>query len=1056
MKPICHFLFLLSLLTCLFLQPSVAQTTQASILGMITDENKQPVPGASVAVRNESTGFTSRTITNAKGEFTFREMPLGGPYTVNVTSLGFQEQKRTGYALNQGDVVRVNIALQSAAVSMQEIKVVGSGLKNKTENFGAATTVSAKDIARLPVNGRNFTSLIDLSPLSSGNNLAGQLGSSTNITIDGTSAKNPTSSSGTNTRIGGPYAISMEAIREFKVVTNQYDVTYGRSGGGTISTVTKSGTNTFSGSAFAFMRHDKLSSPNDIRGNKRQNDFSTYQYGFSLGGPIIRNKAHFFIAWDHQADARPLQLADIKTPEDEKRLNVTQSTLDNFLEIARGKYGVAETPQFGSFNKKRGTDAAFARIDWQLNERNLLTIRDNYVNDRAPLGRDDNTAINLYEVYANAKAVNNSLLATLRTTISPKMTNELKVQHLYTFEESSPGAQLPAQNIPRGIVERVKSNVNGKDVFTSIQLGGQRYSPEHFYNNVFQLVNNLYYNTNKANFTFGADVMYSHMNSLYGSEMNGRFYFTGMDNFNNMTPYRYAREVALADDPSVKQNIVSAALYAQMQTELFKGFEMIAGLRADYTTYLNKPNFNETVYQELGLRTDNSLRTFQLQPRLQFNWDINEQHRDYLRFGAAIFGSDINNYAMINNMLFDGTKVLTVDVQGAQVPAPNFVEYRKNPSTAPGKELFDKLGLPRIGTINMNGKDARIPVVYKTNLSYNHFFTDRFKMGLTFFATLARHNYMYVDRNMVDQPYFRLANEGDRGVYVPANTINPGNGYADWQNGRKSTKVGRVLELNSEGKVNQFAFVVDGTYRYFRDGEISFSYTWNDSKDNTSYNGDVANTATLSLMVKDDPRNLSVMSYSDNQFRHKVVFYGTAPSFWGINVGVRYSGIGGTRYSLAVNGNVNGDFVSSNDLAYVFDVNDPGVPAAIRNGLKSILDNPNVDNSIKDYLRKSSGKVAERNGGINSFYGVWDVRIAKKFNFGKSQFVELSGDFFNVANMFNKAWGASKVLGKQNLYSLGGFDPASSTYKYDVNVNSGVVVPSGNPWQIQLGIRYGF
>lgn len=1023
---------------------------------MITDENKQPVPGASVVVRNESTGFTSRTITNAKGEFTFREMPLGGPYTVNVTSLGFQEQKRTGYALNQGDVVRVNIALQSAAVSMQEIKVVGSGLKNKTENFGAATTVSAKDIARLPVNGRNFTSLIDLSPLSSGNNLAGQLGSSTNITIDGTSAKNPTSSSGTNTRIGGPYAISMEAIREFKVVTNQYDVTYGRSGGGTISTVTKSGTNTFSGSAFAFMRHDKLSSPNDIRGNKRQNDFSTYQYGFSLGGPIIRNKAHFFIAWDHQADARPLQLADIKTPEDEKRLNVTQSTLDNFLQIARGKYGVAETPQFGSFNKKRGTDAAFARIDWQLNERNLLTIRDNYVNDRAPLGRDDNTAINLYEVYANAKAVNNSLLATLRTTISPKMTNELKVQHLYTFEESSPGAQLPAQNIPRGIVERVKSNVNGKDVFTSIQLGGQRYSPEHFYNNVFQLVNNLYYNTNKANFTFGADVMYSHMNSLYGSEMNGRFYFTGMDNFNNMTPYRYAREVALADDPSVKQNIVSAALYAQMQTELFKGFEMIAGLRADYTTYLNKPNFNETVYQELGLRTDNSLRTFQLQPRLQFNWDINEQHRDYLRFGAAIFGSDINNYAMINNMLFDGTKVLTVDVQGAQVPAPNFVEYRKNPSTAPGKELFDKLGLPRIGTINMNGKDARIPVVYKTNLSYNHFFTDRFKMGLTFFATLARHNYMYVDRNMVDQPYFRLANEGDRGVYVPANTINPGNGYADWQNGRKSTKVGRVLELNSEGKVNQFAFVVDGTYRYFRDGEISFSYTWNDSKDNTSYNGDVANTATLSLMVKDDPRNLSVMSYSDNQFRHKVVFYGTAPSFWGINVGVRYSGIGGTRYSLAVNGNVNGDFVSSNDLAYVFDVNDPGVPAAIRNGLKSILDNPNVDNSIKDYLRKSSGKVAERNGGINSFYGVWDVRIAKKFNFGKSQFVELSGDFFNVANMFNKAWGASKVLGKQNLYSLGGFDPASSTYKYDVNVNSGVVVPSGNPWQIQLGIRYGF
>ncbi|WP_222596971.1 hypothetical protein [Chitinophaga pinensis] len=173
--------------------------------------------------------------------------------------------------------------------------------------------MTARDIARLPVNGRNFSSLIDLSPLSSGGNLAGQLGSSTNITIDGTSAKNPTSSSGTNARIGGPYALSMEAIREFKVVTNQYDVTFGRSGGGTISTVTKSGTNTFSGSAFLFYRADQLSSNYDIRGAKRVNDFSTKQFGFTLSGPIVKDKAHFFVAWDRQADARPLQLADIQS-----------------------------------------------------------------------------------------------------------------------------------------------------------------------------------------------------------------------------------------------------------------------------------------------------------------------------------------------------------------------------------------------------------------------------------------------------------------------------------------------------------------------------------------------------------------------------------------------------------------------------------------------------------------------------------------------------------------------------------------------------------------------
>ncbi|MVT09122.1 TonB-dependent receptor [Chitinophaga tropicalis] len=1054
MKHIYQPLFVL-LFCCLVSPHLLAQTTQASFTGTVTNETKEAVPGASILLRNESTGFSNRTITNAKGEFTFKELPLGGPYTITVSFVGYTEQKRTGYMINQGDLIKVDIAMQSSSVSMNEVVVSGSGLKNKTENFGAATTVTARDIARLPVNGRNFTSLIDLSPLSSGNNLAGQLGSSTNITIDGTTAKNPTSSSGTNTRIGGPYALTMEAIREFKVVTNQYDVTFGRSGGGTISTVTKAGTNTFSGSAFTYARADVLASNYDIRGNRRQNDFSTYQYGATLGGPIIKDKAHFFVAWDHQKDARPLQIADIQSAADEKRFNVSRTTLDTFLQIARGKYGVANSPQFGSFNKKRGTDNLFVRVDIQLNEKNLLTIRDNYVNDRAPLGRDDNTAINLYEVYADAQAKNNSLLATLRTVVSSRLTNELKVQHLYTFEESTPGSQLPSKNIPRAIVERVQSTVDGSNVFTSIQLGGQRYSPEHFYNNVFQLVDNVYLNTNKANFTFGTDIMYSHMNSLYGSEMNGRFYFTGVDNFNNMTPYRYAREVALAEDPSVKQNIISAALYAQMQTKLFPGFEMIAGLRADYTTYLNKPNFNQSVYTELGLRTDNSLTTFQVQPRLQFNWDINEKHRDYLRFGAAVFGSDINNYAMINNMLFDGTKVLSVDILSG-VPNPDFVEYRKNPSSAPGKELFDELGLARIGTINMNGKDARIPVVYKANISYNHLFTDRFKMGVTFFTTIARNNYMYVDRNMVDAPFFRLANEGNRGVYVPADSIKVNNGATNWMDGRKSKNVGRVLELNSEGKVNQFAFVVDGTYRYFRDGEVSFSYTWNDTKDNTSYNGDVANTATLSLMVKDDPRNLRKMTYSDNQFRHKVVFYGTSPTFAGFNIGIRYSGIGGTRYSLAVSGNVNGDFVNSNDLAYIFDVKDPNLPESIRKGIQGILDNPLADERLKEYIRKNSGKVAERNGGVNGFYGIWDLRATKKFRVHKSHNIELSADFFNVANIFKKEWGTYKTLGKQNIYSLGGFDKATSTYKYNVNVNTGVVVPSGNPWQIQLGLRYGF
>jgi hypothetical protein len=1050
-----YLLLLLLLFTCWLPTQTKAQTTQASIIGIITDEQKNPLPGATVMVRNESTGFTTGTATNVNGEFTFKQLPLGGPYSVNISSVGFGNEKRTGYALNQGDILRVDVQLKTVAETLEAVEVRASALQNQVGNFGAATSVTGRDIAKLPVNGRNFTTLIDLSPLSRGGNISGQLASSTNFTIDGMTAKNPTSG-GTTNRNGGPYAISMEAVREFNVVTNQYDVTYGRSGGGTVSTVTKSGTNTLSGSAFTYMRTNWLSSPYDIRGNKRDIEFSTYQYGFSLGGPIVKDKAHFFVVWDHQADARPLQIADIQTEADETRLNVTQSTLDQYLEIARGKYGVSNSQQFGSFDKKRGTDAIFARVDWQLNEKNLLTIRDNFVYDMNNLGLDDNSSINLYEVYGDVKSIDNSFLATLRTSVSNRLTNELKFQYLYTLEEATPGSQLPSQNIPRAIVERVGSVIAEKNVFTTIQLGGQRYSPEHFYNNVLQLTNNMYYNTDKINFTFGLDIMYSHLNSLYGSEMNGRFYFTGLDNFNNLKPYRYAREIALSEDHGVKQNIFNTAVYAQMQTGLAPGLDMLLGVRADYSNYVNKPNFNEIVYEDLGLRTDNGLSTFQFQPRVQFTWDVNERQRDFVRLGAGIFGSDINNYAMINNMLFDGTKVLSVDIQGANVPVPNFPGYRANPSTAPGTELFDLAGVPRLATINMNGDDAKVPVIYKANLSYNRIFNDRFKMGVSLFASLGRNNYMYVDRNMADQPFFTLSNEGGRGVYVPASTINPTNGATDWMQGRKTNRVGRVLELNSEGKVNQFAAVVDATFRYFRDGEVTLSYTWNDIRDNTSYNGNVANSATLSLMVQDDPRDLSRMTYSDNQFRNKVVFYGTLPTFYGFSVGIRYSGIGGTRYSLAVSGNPNGDFVNSNDLAYVFDPRDPASLEKYTTGINAILDNPNADEGLKDYIRESFGKIASRNGGENGFYGVWDLRIGKRFNTFRTQSLEISADIFNVANLLNKKWGTTKTLGKQNLYTLRSFDAASQNFNYDVNPNTGVVTPSGNPYQIQLGLRYSF
>lgn len=1013
-----------------------AQTTQASIVGKITGVKNAAQEKVKVTIVNESTGFRTETETNSKGEYIFKEIPLGGPYTVMVN-----DEKREGYSVNFGDQVTVNVDLGSEK-AIEEVVVVGN-LKNKIGNLGAATAITAKNIGILPVNGRSFTNLTELSPLSGRNgNLSGQLGSSTNFTIDGMTAKNPTSAGSTTSRSGAPFSISIEAVREFKISTNQYDVTLGRSGGGTISAVTKSGTNRFSGSAWEYLRTNWLSSPYDIRGNKRDNDFSTSQFGFSLGGPVIKNKLHFFVAWDHQLDSRPLQIADIRSHEDELRLNTTTATLNKFLNIAREKYGVGNTPQFGSFDKVRNSDAAFLRLDWQINDKNLLTLRNNFTYDVNKNGLVDNTAINFFESYGNDKNMDNSLLLTLRSNLKPNMTNELKVQHLYTFQDSYQNNEL-GHPVPRAIVENILSNIDGKDRGTNIQIGGHRFAQESFRNNVFQIVDNLYYNTDKIKYTLGADLMYTRARSVYGSEVNGRFHFreaaTNPDNlfnFSNFTPYRFYREVPLMDDPSVKSSIWNIGLYGQIQTKVARGLDLMAGLRLDYGGY-PKAGFNQKLFDEMGIRTDNQIKSFIIQPRFQFDWNINEGSKDFLKFGAGIFSSDINNYMVINNLVFDGRHLATVDVNPSQIGlTPDFNSYRNDYGSVPSLPQY------QLPTINYTGEDAKIPIVYKANISYTHFFNERFRAGIAGYMALGRNNYFYYDRNMAANPYFTLDNEGGRGVFVPVGSV-AANGNMNWKDGRINKNFGRVLELVSDGKVNQFSFVVDTSYRYWKDGEITASYTWSDIKDNTSYNGNVANSATLSTLVSSDPRNLR-MTYSDNQFRNKVVLYGNSPTIAGFTLGIRYAGIGGTRFSVTAGGNVNGDFVDSNDLAYIF----PDLTQAL-------IDNPEVGTALKDYITGYNNQIAERNGGKNGFYGVWDIRVAKKIRFEKIGAFELSVDIFNVANLLNKEKGINRSYGNTSLYRITGFDPVTKQLKYSLNT-SGLEPLSGNPYQIQIGAKYSF
>lgn len=311
---------LITFITTVFGSYSFGQGTDATIFGKVSDEKGEFVPGVTIRVKNESTGFQTGTVTNVNGEYQLQQLPLGKPYTITVSFVGYQTLKFSDYVLNQGDRLKVDAKLQSANTQLQEVIVSANSFVNKeAQRAGAAIAVTALQMKQLPMEGRNFTALTALSPLQGRNgSFGGQRTSSTNVTMDGANARNMY----TNGAVGnGPYTISQEAIREYQVSTNNYDVTQGRQGGGSVNAVTKNGTNTMEGSAFFFQRASQfklfgsnvfpMNSEYNANGTPRTTNIDQKQFGFSLGGALIKDKLHYFIAVDRQTETIPFQIAPV-------------------------------------------------------------------------------------------------------------------------------------------------------------------------------------------------------------------------------------------------------------------------------------------------------------------------------------------------------------------------------------------------------------------------------------------------------------------------------------------------------------------------------------------------------------------------------------------------------------------------------------------------------------------------------------------------------------------------------------------------------------------------
>lgn len=1064
-----------------------AQST-ATVSGFVNDASNKPIPGATVTVKNESTGFIDGTVSNEKGYFLFRNLTLGGPYTVTATIIGYNTEKQTGYTLTIGENLKLQFRLNDKSSELQEVIIrPQDDIFAKISPLGTAKKLGVQELKALPSYGRNFQDLASLSPMTgvspSGNPnlvIGGARESSTGVTLDGMSQRYMM-----NGGLLPIFTVSIEAVKEYEVATNNYDVLQGRQGGGSVNVITKSGTNDFTGSAFFYNRSNRLTSKNDYLGRPQKN-FNINQYGASLGGPIIKNKLHFFAAFDFEDRSTPVSVLDVRDLTTEKVEKISRANLDRFLNILSTKYGLSDpASQTGLFSLRPISRTFFGRLDWQLNSRNKLTFRGNYSSQKSefsPYAFPDNSGVK--ESYAKHEIELMSFMLNLKTSFSAKLNNDLKVQYLKAERDF-----LPYSNLPRGFVNIASVLEDGTKVSRNFQFGGNRIAPEKQGEKQLQLVENLYLQTGKFNFTFGTDNIITFTHTLNSNEQGGLFQFDNLDALDNLKASSYSRLVPLNPvngyTDYLNMTTFDVSAYAQAEYAINPKMNIRGGLRWDATVFATKPGYNPLVDQVLGQRTDKTAGDYRnIQPRLQFTYDIKGDQSSMLQVGAGAFSANIVHWAQLSNILQTGLNLSNVVYPKNGIPTPDYISYRKNISNVPGVP-------PNSGAIppyvNLIGEDFRAPMTWKANASFRQFFHKTIFAGVNIYYAYTNHNFRYVDQNMRDQPDFRLDNEGGRGVFAPANTIKVADKNPDaagvvtypvpYNAVTAHPELSRVLALNGDAHLWQIGSTVEAGIVLPKNGLISASYTYNKTEDDNSYNCCIARTSASGI-IADDPRVLDANRGSANgDFRHKVIVYGISPKFYGLQLGVKYVGISGNPWTPVVFGDITGDgsslTINNNKRAFLFDpatisANPNATPFEKRMADDLVKVMANSNNTAAAYMKSHLGQMAGRNVIYNKFWSNIDISLTYSIDKDlikslKKNRLILEAQVFNFGNLINKSAGKQMVVpgDNQQLLKTVGLDPyakdlGKNQYAYIVNPLFGQAVPANAPYQVQLGLRYEF
>jgi hypothetical protein len=1055
--------------------------TSGAITGIITDETGAPVESAQIQVTNTATGTRQGGLTREGGRFSIAGLEPGGPYTVVVRRIGFAPVTRENVRVPLGQAAQVNVTLTHQAAVLQAVSVTAAPTNAviSPTHTGVSTTISDSALRNLPTLNRNFTDFVSLVPQVATNTSALSGGGvnirQNGIQIDGASAQDMfgLGTTGQPGASAGAKSIPLESVKEYQVLLAPYDVRQGNFGGVLINAVTQSGTNDFHGTAYGFTRNQSFT-----RKQPYLTDFSKQQYGFSLGGPIIRNHLFFFVNPEWQRQQQPttgLYAGAAGLPVD-------QSYIDQFTQILKG-YGLSNPGDLGQVLQKSPNTNFFGRVDAYLPFDTRLVLRHNYASanqtsfSRSTAGANSpRLPLTSYQYqYSNTS---HSSVAEFLSNFSSGVFNELLLNYTTIHDFRTVPVQFPSVTV-RGIPRN-----DGQTGTVTLVAGTEASSQGNKLDQTtFEFTENLTIPVGAHRITLGTRNQWYHPVNLFGQSSLGSWSFLSLDSLSKGLASGDTVGVPVATDPNhgiVNFHTRQYSVYAQDEWQVTDRFNVTGGVRLEIPKFQDAPPFNQAVFNAYGRSTSSVPSRRTISPRLAFNWNITGDERNQLRGGIGYFTGSPPYVYLSNAFQNSGLSgYATLVCNGTTSSTTSFVPQQFNSTTiqTPPTSCAPSGTKPGAtaavsSTINTIDPKFRYPQYQKISLGYDHQFGNGYVGTLEALYTKA----------MADAFYQNLALTGPQSVDIHGRVL-----YGTFSSTRATpTTFGptqQVLDVTNSSGSYTYDLTAQLQKTFGKHFEGSFAYTYSEARDVATITSSTANSNYR--YQRDVAGNLldNTLTRSKNDQPHRIIATGTFHAPTRTDLSFIYQGNSGSPYDYVYGGgDQNADGQTQNDLIYVpkdtrdpkeilfTGYNDPTKAASVA-AQQAAFDS--FINSVP-CLRNSRGRILSRNTCRSPWVNEVDVSIAQSLAAFHQQNLSLRLDVINFGNLLNPRWGrqafvsagAGPYSSAVNLLTTTGYtnvgpvvngvNPVQGIYTFDTSTQRYNAQNVSSNYSAQLSLRYSF